>query len=775
MLRAIIFSMKYILAPKNMHKDILTSIRSKDFFADVKLLTLGDLEDEIYPGILKDALPYLMIKKGWSYEEAHMLLRYIPYISSDSSNPKLHFLYELRQELEAQEYLHYDPTASFNIKEMDIFGYSKNDNSLKSVLEKLGIKPNFIEEKVEKTLEYRKFELLEEEVYFTLNEIAKLIKSGVDINNVYIVRRNNEYDYYLLKFAKYFNFALNIKNDDNYFSLGSTKTFLNFYRDNKDVEMSLSLLEEEMKDDERYIEIEDIVRDNIYEEFNFVQQYDYLVNIFKLEKLRHPMYDRAVNVVSGPIYGEGKYIFFMGFVQGKFPKSQKDTDYLNQDELKAINRLTNKDLTAIDLELLKSFIYSNENISFSYSTKSLHDNYYPSPLIGDLNMSKVSSELEGTFYSKELLSLIYIDSLDRKAFYKEITNNLLKIDGVVDVKYNSYDNQFKIKSPIMGENDYVNLSTSSLTAYKECPFKYYLSRVLKLEEFEENFAAKCGSFAHEAIQHRHDDNFNLDAFFAENLEQYAFNISEKFLMQEVIKSQLEVTIKAINLRERYMKNPKEFQELDLKVALNNNTFINGRIDSLIVLDNKYLVCIDYKSGTKTFDETKFEYGLSTQLPTYLLLASKDKNYQDLKTLGIFFNTIFPKNINNPIKEDDLIPDYLKLGGRMIQDLDAFSYLDSSISGGKSCYIKNAKISKEGGLTAGNSKLFVSEETFANYIDYCEKLFLQAAEDIRHNVFDIHPISFGALEACEYCSFRDICYLKQSTQVNEIKKEEVSDE
>ena len=767
--------MKYILAPKNMHRDILSNIRKEDFFSDVKLLTLYDLEDALYPSILKEALPYLMIKKNWTYEESYMYLRYVSYISSDSDNPKLHFLYELRQELEEQEFLHYDPTASFNIKEVDVYGYSEKDQSLLSALEKLKIKPNFTKEEVSKSLSFRKFELLEEEVYFTLNEIAKLIKSGVDINDIYIIRRDSSYDYYLLKFAKYFNFSLNIKNDDNYFSLGSTKLFLNYYRENKDIDLSLSMLEDEMKEDERYLEIEDIVKESIYEDFDFIKQYDYLVNTFKLKNLKHPLYDKAVNVTSNIIFGKNKHVFFMGFSQGNFPRSQKDSDFLNQEELKKINRLTNKDKTAIDLDLLKSFIYSSNHINFSFSNKSISENYYPSPLIRELDMKEVSGELEGTFYSKTLLSLIYIDALDRKAFYKEHTKNLSKIEGVVDVNYNSYDNQFKITDKIMDENSEVNLSTSSLTAYKECPFKYYLSRVLKLEEFEESFSAKCGSFAHLAIEHRHDKNFDLDAFFDANIDQYAFNISEKFLMKEVIKKQLDTAIKAINLRERYMKNPKEFKELDLKVALNDKTFINGRIDSLVVLDDKYLVCIDYKSGTKTFDESKFEYGLSTQLPTYLLLASKDEKYKDLKTLGIFFNTIFPKNINNPVKEEDLIPDYLKLGGRMIQDLDAFTYFDSTIADGKSSFVKNAKLSKEGGLTAGNSKLFVNEETFVSYIEYLETLFLQAAEDIRHNVFDIHPVSFGKLEACEYCSFRDICYLKASTQANEIKKEEEADE
>ena len=181
---------------------------------------------------------------------------------------------------------------------------------------------------------------------------------------------------------------------------------------------------------------------------------------------------------------------------------------------------------------------------------------------------------------------------------------------------------------------------------------------------------------------------------------------------------------------------------------------------MVVLDDKYIVCIDYKTGSSSsnFKEGRFEYGLSTQLPTYTLLASRDERFADYQVMGIYINHVIPDSTNNTKEEDELIFNYLKLQGKTLADIDAISTFDSTIGDGKSSFIASVKLKKD--MTFDGKSAVISEEKFDDYKTTVESYYLEMASRIRNNDFPISPLFISKNDnACQYCPFKDICYVR----------------
>ena len=53
------------------------------------------------------------------------------------------------------------------------------------------------------------------------------------------------------------------------------------------------------------------------------------------------------------------------------------------------------------------------------------------------------------------------------------------------IDYNSYDNRYSLINRVM---DKLTLSYSKMQIYNKCAFRYYLSDILKLDIFQENFS-----------------------------------------------------------------------------------------------------------------------------------------------------------------------------------------------------------------------------------------------------------------------------------------------
>ena len=198
--------MKFVVAPRSIHKDLLVALRKENLFSNVKLISKEELIKYLYPTQNSDSLIYLMKEKGYSYEVARTYLQDLTFVNSDSSNPKIHFLYSLKEELLKNELLYVPLENELSGTNIEIIGYPKEDNELRFILDNLHISYTYKDETDNgKSHPLYCFDKIEDEVYYVLNEIASLLDKGTNIKDIYIYRRNKIYDYYLRKFSLLFS------------------------------------------------------------------------------------------------------------------------------------------------------------------------------------------------------------------------------------------------------------------------------------------------------------------------------------------------------------------------------------------------------------------------------------------------------------------------------------------------------------------------------------------------------------------------------------------
>ena len=762
-----------ILAPRYLHKYLLSSLRKDDPFKDITLLTKEDLLRSVYSSIGEGALIYLIKEKGFQYDVASHYLEYLPYVNEDF-NEKTHLLLSLKKELEEKELLISPINNDYSGLKVTIIGYYPIDSELINILKTLNISYEFKNNENQRTeIEISCFEKAEDEVYFVLNKIASLIDSGVSINDIYILRRNSGYGYYLKKFAPKFGYQVNIKSEEKISSTGAMKLFFNHYNDNHNIDTSLTMLKEEMKDDPLYQEVEDFISQYRKEDLSYEIQKTFFYHKAKEKNLSSPIYDHAINIINKNIHVENKIIFVLGFAQGSYPQSYKDDKYLNNEELHKINRLNSKDKTKIDETLLFDFFNSNNEFYFSFSKKGFESEYYLSPIAKYFDSKITHPSIDNSFYSEEVLKLIYSGLTDLDYYYKEKTENYHKIYGIISIPFNSYRNDYFYKANVYDKSSKIRLSTTSLEKYSSCHFRYYLDNILKLDQVESNYQINTGLITHHIFEKMREPDFDFLKEFSSKVNECNLKKSEKYVLEHNVRKQIETAVNAIKKRESYYKNPVIYNEISLKINLTDNTELFGIIDNLVTINNQYVFCIDYKTGSTKFDDAKLQFGLSSQLPTYSLLINSDYRFKDKELIGLYINNVLTNSINVKEEEDELIPSYLKLNGKSIDDVNKLLEIDSTLSSNKSSFINGVSLKKEGSLKL--CKAIVSTSEFEEYRNTIYEKLLEMDENLRNNNFEIAPAYFSGFDhACLYCSYRDVCFVRHD-QVRDLSLEMKKDE
>lgn len=761
-----------VIAPRNYHLDIINYYRKDNPFFDIKVVDKSDLIKGIGYSYKNDIIIYLMSQYLFSYDESET---YLSFLKTDFSptNSKLEKLKSLQDELIKAGYLFKSEIYKnlFLNKSAKVIGYSKEDIELKHMSNLLDMKLEFFEfGNVFKVNDYFLFSRLEDEVYFVLNEIAHDIDLGRDINDIYIFNRNEEYLYYLKTFAPLFGYHINFQNNYSFNKTGVYSEFKKLYESNHDIDESLIELEKICLNDDIYHQFVEAVNkiriDNLPYEIESV----YLNKKLSQSYVEEPHYLKAINLISNPTLLKDKKVYVLGFSQGMYPLSKKDDSYLNEDELFSLHLLSNKLETRFDHDSLLDFFKLDNDFVISFSNKSLQSStIYHSPLVEELVLKKIENPFKEYFYSLDTLRYIACNLEDLHSIYDESSRKYVTIKDLVKDAYCSYDNSYQLTN-VYHKDSHLRLSTSQLTDYASCPFKYYLGRILNVDPFEESIASIFGNIVHKLLQEALlDDDYDINKHYDSLVE--SSNVSEeiKILWSLSLKEQVINMVRYVRLHNRYMTNPEFFLEEDINIDLNQYTSLTGRIDKLVVLDKKYLVMIDYKTGSSgKFEETYLKDGLSSQLPTYALLA-KNSRYSKYTVSGLYISPVFTNDREIELKDDELVPKYLKLTGKSLDDYQAFFAFDSTIASGKSSFVASISCKEEVLLSKGAS---ISKEKLDEYIEIVKNKYIEVSELIRANKFDIYPLDKGKSNSrvCQYCTYRDICYLREK-QVHYLSNEE----
>ena len=286
---------------------------------------------------------------------------------------------------------------------------------------------------------------------------------------------------------------------------------------------------------------------------------------------------------------------------------------------------------------------------------------------------------------------------------------------------------------------------------------------MKLDPFEGNYASNKGKIAHTVLEHLFKADFDFEKEFDTEMSKYEWTNREKFLLKP-FKSQLKMACDSI-LRHNndFMNAHQIYTEKNLKVQIEPNAYITGFIDKLIVIEDKYLFVIDYKTGSETFDASLMEFGFSLQLPTYAYLLQNTDEFKNCEVSGLYINAISDSSLKVTIKDDEMIPSYLKLNGITVDDKEVASKFDNTINDGNAKFIGSYTFKKDGSF---NDKAKIATKDEINeFAELTKTLYMDANFKIRSNEFSIAPKVLGTkIDACKNCPFRDICYLSEGQKI-----------
>ena len=762
-----------IVAPRSFHPYLLKKYRQDNPFSDIKIVSKEELIKQWKGSVELGADKYLIKKYLFSYEIARTIIPYLPYV-----NEKLEELFKIKEDLISQgllvknEYL----KTFFLDKEIKIFGYSQKDKELASLLKEFKLSYTFANpSKKELNQKINIYETCREEVFSCLNNIASLLNQGVDINNIYIYVNDNSYRHYIETYSSSFGFQTDLKDEKPLTSYLLTKRFIDNYSLTRNVQEALFDIED-AEDKDLYQALKEVVDSAIDENFSYEQQLDYFVGKLSSTTYHRLDLNNVVRIIDTPIFLEKSYVFVLGFAQGNFPPSFKDDEYLNDNKKELIGMNTSLEKTEIAQEMMLSFLSSNNHFFFSRSTRSLDSSYIDSPWNDELNLQKEYPKLSKTFFSNDMINFYFFKNMDLKINYRVTSSELISLSGFETVSYSSFDNQFDGVS-VFNEKEKMIYSYTQINSFYQCPFSYYLDRVLQVDTFEGNYNTMFGSLAHEIFERTLDDNFDFDSSFESLLKQYDFSIEERPIVIN-LKEDLRKACLAIIEHRHYMTNPKFITEKNILSQIAENTYITGKIDKSIILDNKYLVLVDYKTGKTSFSDKYLVDGVDMQLPTYLILANDDDTLKSYSVVGLFLQGVINTSLSYSPRGDSLIDSYLKLEGKIVGEQEIISLFDSTFTSGQSEFVKSLKMNKNGSIRAAST--ISSFEQFEGFKNIVKEKYLEADKRIRNNEFPINPLYISKQSyACKYCEYKDICFVKSSQRRylsnNEDEEEDENDE
>ena len=764
---------KIILAPSQMHKILLSNYRKEDFFANPKILTKEEFLGKYYGNVTPEGNYQLFKNKDFIYDNLMQVISYIPYTNDNCVRSKNKMLNEWRKELEELGFLEKDEFFEQFIKdkEFEIYGYSKNDTELLSLLNIYSNKYEFKDfTKGNNSLFINKFPMLEDEIFYMLNQIAELLEKGVLPEDIYIYVDNENALFYLKKYYKSFGFTINFPNSQSLYSQESITNFLIDAKKCGMFEVAIEFLNanEDVSDD-----IKNAVKELCEVDLEFDKKFDYIASYLKVRKLQNPRYENAVNVISAPIFDENKYIFIPCFAQNIYPKSYKDNDYISDADKEELHVLTSLEKCRIEDSISKDFLLSNNKFYLSRSSASFSEKYFSSPFVKSLGIEEVEvKDIPDVIYSKKYAEYRLGIDKDNKLFYLQESRCMDSLEHQLKFNYRNYDNQYS-DAQAMSPDSYLELSYTSGKEYFSCPFQYYLDNVLKISEFEDTFYTKFGKVAHYVFEHQYDVDFDFDEAFEHKKKDFKWNVDEELFVERLKEDVKSASDACLKHYKTYASNPKILTEKELSVKLDQHTKLKGYVDKIMLLDNSEAILVDYKTGSESFERNKLEYGLSMQLPTYAYLFHQSEEYKDYNIAGLYINNVINGSFDSERADNEIIDSYLKLNGITVADMDCIKKIDSSIANDKSFFLKGVSLKKDGNFK--KSPNLVGNEELKQMEDLVLEKYKEAARRIRNNEFEIAPLSIGDSDACKYCEYRDICFVKGSQVRTKESKNDETDE
>lgn len=740
-----------IIICNNNQKEYL--LKNSKSLSNNKYYTLSEFIKNLYFDYDYKAILYIIKKYNVKYDIAKEYLDNLIYVEDKKYNiEKLDFLVNLKKELMDNNLLIFNSYFKKNLSDIVIYEHLNKFN--KYLLKDLDYSVKEISNNNYKPTIYE-FNDIEEEVTYVAKSISKLISNGVSIDNIKLTNIGDDYINIINRIFSFYNLKINkyIKSPIISNIVGST-----FYNNLTSINDSVNSIEI-YKDTDTYKKIINIV--NKYVELPFEDQKILIIHDLYNTYINQDKFDNAIEVVDYKNYSfNDEYVFMLGFNQDVIPVTYKDEDYIS-DSIKPDYIDTTLDKNIDEESIVLSVIRNIKNLTITYKLHSSFNNYYKSPLIDLIGEPIKYHDNLNTSYSKLDDSIKYSYLLDNYIKYGEVSDNLKIYNSNYDIPYNTYNHKFKGLSKdklnkFISNKPRFNLSYSSMDNYNRCSFRFYIEKILELNSGLDKFSVTLGNIYHYALEHALKGNNNIESLVNQYVVDNNIELtnSNEFFLNIAIKN-IKFVVDTINKQNSYSKLDKVETEKFVSVKLKDNINFIGFIDKILYkeLDN-YIIAsiIDYKTYVKNPDLSYMNSGIGLQLPTYMYLAKNA--YKNIRFVGFYLQNItLDNNKTTKEKEDSLkLIGYTNSDTKLLEEFD-YNYMDSSV-------LKGIKVNKDGNFSANSLKNLKSDKEIEEIINITKEKILETLNNILDSKFDINPKYDKTNLGCEFCNYKDLCFMKE---------------
>ena len=755
-----------VIIPSNF-KSFLRNYKFINYKLNFKVFSKEDLKKELFGKKSDEIIGFLLKNSNYTFD---FINTFLDYYFSNALIKKVFFkrkkekkestvidsLFELKTKLDNSNLIKVDSSFKYLFlnKKVVIFGYTKKDIEIKRILKYLGVKkPIFlpldylpISKKNKENIGYFAFSTKEDELHYNLNLCASKINNNKDV----VLIGSEEGLFYLKLFADSYGLKIDYK-DKTLLDLRCIVDLIKHIDD----EPFLNLVEKYIIDED--IKKTILILNKCYDFDKLKDKSSILKKVLSNIKLNKEHYTHELIFTSNLEFDDNKQYILSSCTSELFPNVYINNEMCDEETKKELGLTSALERNRLNKEIASLFVRFSNVISISTYLFNEKGEILPSFLFVEQKIKRLNNSLitndyslkvSKLFYSRE--NYIYKKFFEKSDYYKLYSDYFKNLDS-----YNHKYKQIKNYKPIQMEFSY-----SSLNDYFECPFRFYLSRVLNLDSFEDTFSTKAGNFAHKVFENIYKSNFDIDKEIMDNLPFYEFKNEEKYLLERFIIN-IKVCYELIKERIEDKNITKTYSEKKLKTTLKNGFIFKGTIDSIVETDNKNIFVIDYKSGSfKEFNENNFENNIGLQLPSYIYLIKNNSsiiNNSD-NICGLFIQPINYKDLFTSVNLN--YKSTFKMEGRIIDDEEIIkSFDDSYLFNNESLYIKGLKKSNNKKTKTGvNSDILISKEEIENCYKELDKKLNEAVNNIENYKFDISPISKKSESiACTYCKYKAICF------------------
>lgn len=745
------------IVPNSLKMKLLDILANSNKIYNITFISLEELEKHYFFDIKEDALLYLLDKTNENIDVLKLMLKslYKIDINKDYKESKLNNLKSLYLDLKDNNYLIFDKGYREYLltKNIYILGYNMLEPYQKDMLDSINTNYLDITSNLSVDTVY-KYHSMKDEIISTALKIRELNSKGISYNKIFLAGVDNSYNYLLKTIFKMFDIPLYLKSTNKITSLISVKDYL------KDKDIN------HIKDINIKSKIMKIESDLSYAKNS--KYYDILLK----DRLENASLDSIELVESVKVLNEAievpylvsddEYLFVLGFNQNHLPKIYKDEDYLSDNLKSKCNLNTSTIKNKLSKDSLVKVLGTIKNLTLSYKLTSLTGEYAKSSLLNESNLKEVDSLNYSYNYSKEFNNYRVSSLLDTYYKYHEEDKDFAFLTTNIDTsKYTSFDHKFKgINRPITP----YSLSYSNLDDLAKCPFKYYLKHILKLDSFDENFNTKIGNIFHSVLKDSYSDNFSFDISLNKALKDNPLDKRETILFKR-LETELQEIVNYNKQVEKRSFLTEFYGEKRLEIPLSEHATLKGFIDKILFKpfhDKTYYAVFDYKTGSATLNLDYLEDGLYLQLPLYIYIINKSNLFDNPSFVGFFYQYLLQS-----YKDKDEQIKNLKLVGYTTDDKIILSYLDEDYE--TDSFVKGLSVKKDGELSS-RSKI-LSDSELEDMMKSISKALEKSLKIIDNNEFDIAPkIINNKNISCEFCPFKEVCFVSASDYIYLEKKE-----